>query len=222
MKTNSLLKLKHPGLLKGASLEAHNNFIATLLKENGVTTNTQFELDVLQTYVHQEKTFGKGLIAYLKVLENKLDQAIPNNKKLKLKVLQVLSELGSLVFPNPSACYSLVPSDLAQLDWKSILKTAQASVDEPTKQKLNVFYVDEERFGQTMRALIALSLCEVLTRAFKDDRNWVVVEENGNATVNKGNRRPRVKAGDWIHSTYVAHPNAFKRGTGKRFAKKAH
>lgn len=51
-----------PILLKGASLEAHN--ITTLLKENGVTTKIQFDLDVLQKHIDAEKTFSKGLIAY--------------------------------------------------------------------------------------------------------------------------------------------------------------
>lgn len=42
---------------------------------------------------------GKGLIAYLKLLETQCDE-ITDNKDLKLYVFQILSELGSLVFPN--------------------------------------------------------------------------------------------------------------------------
>lgn len=110
-----------PVLLKGASLEEQNSFIQDVLKANGVKANIQFEPAVLQTYIDQEKTFGKGLIAYLYFLEKQLDSAIIDAKKLKLYIFQILSELGSLVFPNTSACYSLVPNDLKKLDWESII-----------------------------------------------------------------------------------------------------
>lgn len=108
-------------LLKGDSLEKQNQFINKILKENGVNKHSiYFEPEVLQTFVYKHKAFSKGLIKYLDQLTNQLAEINIDND-LKLYIFQILAELGSLVFPNTSACYSLVPNDLKKINWNPLV-----------------------------------------------------------------------------------------------------
>lgn len=91
-----------------------------------------------------------------------------------------------------------MPSDLTKLKWKSIFKAAQDSVAQPTRQRINAFFVNDTRFGLTMRALVSLSLCEILTRSLRDDKTWNMSIPDGNAASAGIDARPRVKAANWI------------------------
>ena len=101
-------------LLQGGSLEKYNEYLSQLLLERGIPPSVEFNLERLQQFIDQEGTFGKGLIVYLQQLEKQLD-LITDDKDLKLYIFQILSELGSLVFPNTSACYSIIPGDLKKI-----------------------------------------------------------------------------------------------------------
>lgn len=105
-KTKNNLKL-----LQGSSLEEYNKYLRNLLLERGISADLEFNLEKLQQLINQERTFGKGLIAYLKAFEKQLDD-ITDDKDFKLYIFQILSELGSLVFPNTTSCYSIIPNDL--------------------------------------------------------------------------------------------------------------
>lgn len=98
-------------LLKGESLNKQNAYIQRVLEQHSIKADVQFKPERLQEFINQNKTFGKGLMAYLKSLEEQLDSALTNYQHLKLPILQILAELGGLVFPNTSACYSLLGSE---------------------------------------------------------------------------------------------------------------
>lgn len=53
-------------------------------------------------------------MAYLKEFEKQLDQTT-DDRDLKLYIFQIVSELGSLVFPNTTACYSIILGDLKRI-----------------------------------------------------------------------------------------------------------
>lgn len=101
-------------LLQGGSLEEYNEFLRKLLLDKGISADLEFNLKKLQQFINQEKSFGKGLIVYLKEFEKQLDQ-ITDARNFKLYIFQIVSELGSLVFPNTSACYSIIPGGLKRI-----------------------------------------------------------------------------------------------------------
>jgi hypothetical protein len=118
-KTYSLTKrIIYPQRLVGASLQEQNNHINEILKLNNIVGTIEFNPAILQTIIDNKKSFSKGLIAYLQKLEKELETLISDNTELKCYILQMFIELGSLVFPNTTACYSIIPKDLKDLNWK--------------------------------------------------------------------------------------------------------
>ena len=115
-----------------------------MLSERGISASLEFNLEKLQQSINQEGTFGKGLIAYLKAFEKQLDE-MTDDKDLKLYIFQILSELGSLIFPNTSACYSIIPSDLKKIKWEKILQEFNNKIENKNpdikeiKPVLNIF-----------------------------------------------------------------------------------
>mgnify|MGYP000247628373 CR=1 FL=1 len=100
------------------SLEEQNIFIQNLLKDRVINANIITRL--FQQFINKHESFSKELVAYFKELEKELD-LLTDDKKRKLYVFQLLSELGSLVFPNISRCYSFF-FDLKKIDWRNIIR----------------------------------------------------------------------------------------------------
>ena len=197
------LQKSNPVLLKGASLEEQNNYIQQILDTSGIKSKIRFEPEIFQKYVDEKKTFGKGLVAYLEHLEKQLDQMI-DDKDLKLYIFQILSELGSLVFPSTSACYSIIPNDLKQLKWEPIISKVSQKFEKENHSKisevrtlLNVFL--DEKNPKTVYCLVSLCLCNVLIRALNKDMNALLINENGKLAGKEADQRPRIKAGDWLN-----------------------
>lgn len=129
---------------KGGSIEEYNKFLRALLSESGISASVEFNLEKLQQFINKEKTFGKRLVAYLKDFEKQLDE-ITDDKDLKLYIFQILSELGSLVFPNTTSCYSIIPGDLKKIQWEEKLQKFNDKMNNNPDIKdieplLNVFF----------------------------------------------------------------------------------
>jgi hypothetical protein len=100
------------------------------------------------------------------VLPISKDLHIQHSDMVKLRVFQMLSELGSLVF-HTSSCYSLVPNDLKQLNWEPILdefnkhfKKSHASQRTAIVKLLNMFFATNHI--KTFQCLVSFCLCGVL------------------------------------------------------------
>lgn len=171
-----------------------------MLSERGISTSVEFKLEKLQQFINQEKTFGKGLVAYLKDFEKQLDQ-ITDDKDLKLYIFQILSELGSLVFPNTASCYSIIPSDLKNIKWEETLQKFNDQIEKKNsdikniKPLLNLFLT--EKYPQSLICLVALCLSDVLVRSL-NKMNGLLVDENGQYVEQEKAMRPRLKASTWI------------------------
>jgi hypothetical protein len=136
---------------------------------------------------------------YLKELEEQLD-TLTNDIVLKSKICQILSELGSLVYPNTGACYSLIPKDLQKINWEKIYDNVNSKhfcekTHEPIVNILIPFKtVDCHR---TLSCLVAQTLCELL--AFSQNTNkGLLLNENKKALSHDETLRPRVKASTWL------------------------
>lgn len=184
-------------LLQGGSLEEYNEFFRKLLSERGISGAIEFNLELLQQFINKEKSFGKGLVEYLKQLEKQLDQ-ITDDKDLKMYMLQILSEMGSLVFPNTSACYSIIPNDLKELKWEELLQNFNDKIQHKNPDivpLLSVFLT--HNYPQSVVCLVALCLCDVLVHSL-NKMNGLLVDEDGQYVEQKENLRPRLKASAWI------------------------
>lgn len=187
-------------LLQGDSLEKYNEYLSQLLLERGISPSVEFNLEKLQQFIDQEGTFGKGLIVYLQQLEKQLD-LITDDKDLKLYIFQILSELGSLVFPNTSACYSIIPGDLKRVKWDEKLQDFNNKIENKNcdikeiQSLLNIFL--SKKYSETLACLVALCLCDVLVRSI-DKMNSLLVDENGEFVGQEEAMRPRLKAPTWV------------------------
>lgn len=195
---------QNPILLKGASLDEQNAYIKQLLENASIKEDIIFRPEKLQEYVTKEKSFSKGLLAYLEFLEKELK--IINSPSLELNILQVLSELGGLVFPNASACYSLIPKDLKILEWELIIdklnikfKKTKTLNDKDDVMRMIALFVSNKH-PQTVTCLVSLSLCKVLIRSMNKPLKGLLIDENGKYAGNNLDIRPRVKAGDWLNT----------------------
>lgn len=149
---------------------------------------------------------GRGLVLYLKELEEQLNQ-ITDDKELQLYIFQIVSELGSLVFPNTSACYSIIPGDLKSIDWEQELKKKKninIVKDYPKIQQLINKFENAEQ-NKTLVCLISICLCELIV--FTDDKmNGLLVNELGEYLNTEEQERPRLKVSIWLpRLTYVIH-----------------
>jgi hypothetical protein len=198
------LQNTRPVLLKGSSLEEQNTYIQQLLDTHGIKSTLRFEPTVLQKYINEKKTFGKGLVAYLEHFDERLDQ-ITDDKDLKLYLFQILSELGSLVFPNTSACYSIIPNDLKQFKWEQIIHQGnkqfkkKATISEIAKIQplINVFLSDKH--PESVSCLVSLCLCNVLIRALNKSMDGLLIDDHGKLAGAAMDQRPRIKSGDWLN-----------------------
>ena len=187
-------------LLQGGRLEEYNQFLKEFLQERGISASVEFNLDQLQQLINQEGTFGKGLVAYLKKLEKELDK-ITDDKDLKLLIFQIVSELGSLVFPNTSACYSIIPNDLKKIKWEDKLQAFNNVIEnrnpdiKKIKPLLNLFLT--QKYPQSLVCLVALCLSEVLASSL-NKKNGLLVDEKGQYVGQEEAMRPRLKASMWI------------------------
>lgn len=190
-------------LLKGASLEKQNEFIKAALNKSGLRDcSISFDPEKLQTHIDNTKTFGKGLIAYLEELDNQLDN-LDIETDLKLLIMQRFSEIGSLVFPNTSSCYALVPSDLKKIDWdllaKSHIKTFKnKNKSEFAKIEVMLTAFTNCKLEKTVSCLISLCLCSVLIQSLKKNQNALLVDNEGKFAEKGADFRPRIKASTWI------------------------
>lgn len=84
--------------------------------------NVTFDEKKLFIHVMKENSFSNGLIMYLEELKIQLKKELCHNADAFTFVLQTYIELGSLVYPDPSHCYSLIPREVNQIDWNEGLK----------------------------------------------------------------------------------------------------
>jgi hypothetical protein len=102
---------------------------------------------------------------YLQELEEELNK-LTNDTTLKSKICQILSELGSLVYPNTRACYSLIPKDLRKVNWEKEYEVFHdkhffKESNSPIKSILVTFQnVDCNR---TLSCLVSQALCDTLS-----------------------------------------------------------
>lgn len=138
-------------------------------------------------------------MAYLRELENSLN-ALTDDTALKSKICQIMSELGSLVYPNTGACYSLVPKNLQKINWEKVYeifcsKHFCEKTQEPIISILITFKnVDCHR---TLSCIVAQTLCDLL--AFSQNTNQgMLLNENREYLSNDESARSRVKASAWF------------------------
>nr|YP_009560615.1 hypothetical protein [Ulva compressa]ATP01501.1 hypothetical protein [Ulva compressa] len=129
-----------------------------------------FKVEKLQQHVETAGDFSKGLIRYLAELNNSLNK-ITDNENLKLYAFQFFTELGSLVYPNAGACYSLIPGDLKEIAWKKSLEKFNTKISKSEKNSnllstLNVFLNDN--YSQTLTCLVAICLANEISKAIKN------------------------------------------------------
>ena len=171
-----------------------------MLLEHKISADIKFSLETLQQFIDQEGTFGKGLIVYLEQLEKQLD-LITDDKNLKSYIFQILSEIGSLVFPNTSACYSIIPGDLKRIEWDEQLQDFNNKIENKNSDikeiipLLNVFL--SKKYSETLACLVSLCLCDVLVRSI-NNVNSLLVDENGDFVGQEEAMRPRLKASTWV------------------------
>lgn len=200
LKKNKTIFQSNVKLLQGGSLEEYNSYLRKKLLERGIEADLQFNLEELQQFINQKGTFGKGLIAYLKEFEKQLDQTT-DDRDLKLYIFQIVSELGSLVFPNTSACYSIIPGDLKRVQWDERLQDFNNKIENKNsdikqiKSLLNIFL--SKKYSETLACLVALCLCDVLVRSI-NKINSLLVDENGEFVGQEEAMRPRLKAATWV------------------------
>ena len=170
-----------------------------MLLEHKISADIKFSLEKLEQFIDQEGTFAKGLIAYLKELEKQLDE-ITDDKDLKLYIFQILSELGSLVVRNTSACYSIIPGDLKRLEWDQQLQDFNSKRSKGNKIEnenpdikeikplLNIFL--SKKYSETLACLVSLCLCDVIARSI-NKINSLLVDENAEFVGQEEAMRPR-------------------------------
>jgi hypothetical protein len=206
-KTYSLTKrIIYPQRLVGASLQEQNNHINEILKLNNIVGTIEFNPAILQTIIDNKKSFSKGLIAYLQKLEKELETLISDNTELKCYILQMFIELGSLVFPNTTACYSIIPKDLKDLNWKEIIDKHNHLLKniDPIHSKSNKLLLmdyDPKLFG----CLVALSISKIMVNSVSKNMNSLLLNNDNkykdfksDITESSLDTRPRVKSGAWI------------------------
>jgi hypothetical protein len=197
-KKKNKIQNKNPLLLKGASLEEQNKYIQNILKQNGINAEIAFQPFVLQSYIDEKKSFSKGLIAYLMLLEKELDQ-ISDDKNLKLLIFQMFTELGSLVFPNTSACYSIIPKDLKDLKWEEIIKKHQSKFELKIKENdCSLKLLTIEYSPKAFVCLVSLSISKILVNSLSKNMNSLLVDNSGRFDELSLDQRPRIKSGSWL------------------------
>jgi hypothetical protein len=99
--------------------------------------------------------------------------ALEEYKNLKLYVFQMYSELGSLVFANTSACYSIIPKDLKDLKWGKIIEEhhSKFKIEENDCRKLLTI----EYLPKALVCLVSLSISKILINSLSKNMNSLLV-----------------------------------------------
>ena len=117
----------------------------------------------------------------------------------------MLSELGSLVFPNTNACYSLIPGDIQKLDWTLALKNFNEQIEKNNdansiRPVLNHFL--SEKYPLALVCLIALCLSDLLIHSL-DKTNGLLVNKDGSLVGRS--TAPAVKGFHLARSTFISY-----------------
>lgn len=81
---------------------------------------------------------------------------------------QIFAELGSVVYPNTGACYSLIPKDLKAIAWKQSLKQFnKKSLSQNSKLLLTLNVFLNDNYSQTLTCIVAICLANEITKAIK-------------------------------------------------------
>lgn len=110
-------QINYKSTLKGSSIDYYNKLLIKEYKEHNITEFVIFESERLKIKVEESNNFMRGLIAYLSEVDKQLNK-ISNNDELKSWAFQIIAELGTLIYPNPGTCYSLIPQDLKKINWE--------------------------------------------------------------------------------------------------------
>jgi len=140
--------------------------------------NISFDEQKLRPHVIESNSFSKGLIMYLEQLKIQLNKDLGDSDAFAY-TLQSYTELGSLVYPDPSYCYSLIPREVNCVDWESCLK--QFVVNSSNEKSIipielqNGFNI---KFGNVIASLVSLTLCETVGQYNEEkDHDWVSFED---------------------------------------------
>jgi hypothetical protein len=122
-------------LIRGSTIEKYNAILTQEFQKHNINTPILFDMEELQKHVMHEGNFFKGLIQYLKAVDDKLDN-VTDNSKLKVYVFQIIAEISTLVYPNTGASYPLIPQDLKKIDWAVLTHAFDELIQESCKQQL--------------------------------------------------------------------------------------
>ena len=170
IKTNKLT-------LKGSSIDYYNDLLIKEYKKHNITKFVIFESEILKMKVQESKHFMKGLLAYLSEVDKQLNK-ISNDEQLKSWAFQIISELGTLIYPNSGTCYSLIPQDLKKINWASLLLLLQANSfssntpsseleknREKIKKMFDTFFDKSNKYPQTLICIVSSSLSIEFTQS---------------------------------------------------------
>ena len=193
-------QLKKNKLLERDELAKQNKLIEKLLLKNGINLAVSFEAQALQKHIDEQKSFSSGLVSYLTHLKLTLEEAIPENDPLRLEIFQRFSELGSAVFPNTNACYSIIPKDLKNaLSEEEKCEIHDKIINNHPElieiRSLTTLFRNEE---QTLICIVALCLCEVYMHSLNKINVLLVKKTDGALADDSEIERPQIKGVIWL------------------------
>lgn len=119
-------------------------------------------------------------------------------------------EIGSLVYPNNNACYSIIPKDLSKIDWESKLDKITSSTLSLNIKKFSKIdflisafrtHKDGKTYEKSVCCIVSLCLSELLHAQFQQNVEkdlTTLIDGQNNTAPEKVYYQPRLKAATWI------------------------
>lgn len=130
----------------------------------------KFEKDRVEELVKKRGSFLSGSLEYLTTVRNTLGaSSMPSDEQLLIE--QIYTELCCTIYPNTSACYSLVPRELKSIKWKKLIDARRGEFEsvctpkkEPSTSKPKPGFGFDEH---SLPCLTSLTLCNLMVRQNK-------------------------------------------------------
>lgn len=170
-----------------------NNYLKQLQQDH--TPYVLFQPSILNKLAKHD--YEHGVLTYLKQVDQQLSQS---NCLHKQEIWQYFLELVSLVYPKTSACYSLIPSELKNIQWEQCLHKADTNtqnVEQPkdlVQQIIHAFENNKETAKTTLPCLISLTLCNLIVRTLGQQNTTYLLNQYVHGVAPDA---PRIKVAAW-------------------------